>query len=117
MLSAPEHFQRRMSEILTGIPNVVCKMDDVLVYGETLRTRQIPPRRLEKVGMTLNNEKCKFAQTSLQFLGHVTDSSGVRPDPDKIQAIVEFKQPKNVGDVVPKPCRSYSGHERVTQQE
>ena len=36
---------------------------------------------------------------SLRFLGHVIDSSGVRPDPDKIQAIEEFKQPKNIGDV------------------
>lgn len=101
--SAPEHFQRRMSEILAGIPNVVCMMDDVLVYGETLEEHDKHLRevltRLQKAGMTLNNDKCKFAQTSLQFLGHVIDSSGVRPDPDKIQAIEEFKQPKNVGDV------------------
>lgn len=101
--SAPEHFQRRMSEILTGIPNVVCMMDDVLVYGETLEEHDKHLRevlkRLQKAGMTLNNDKCKFAQTSLQFLGHIIDSSGVRPDPDKIQAIKEFKQPKNVGDV------------------
>ena len=101
--SAPEHFQRRMSEMLAGIPNVVCMMDDVLVYGETLEEHNKHLRevltRLEKAGMTLNNEKCKFAQTSLQFLGHVIDSSGVRPDPGKIEAITEFKQPKNVGDV------------------
>ena len=32
--SAPEVFQRRMSEILNGIEGVVCMMDDVLVFGE-----------------------------------------------------------------------------------
>ena len=31
--SAPEHFQRRMSEILRGLDGVVCLIDDILVYG------------------------------------------------------------------------------------
>ena len=101
--SAPEHFQRRMSEILTGIPGVVCMMDDILVYGATLEEHDKHLRevlqRLQKAGMTLNREKCQFAQTSVRFLAHVIDSAGVRPDPDKIQAIEEFQQPKNVGDV------------------
>ena len=33
--SAPEHFQKRMSNILKGINGVVCQMDDVLVFGST----------------------------------------------------------------------------------
>ena len=32
--SAPEVFQRRMSEILNGIEGVVCMMDDVLVFSK-----------------------------------------------------------------------------------
>ena len=32
--SAPEHFQRRMSELLTGIQGVLCQMDDVLIFGQ-----------------------------------------------------------------------------------
>ena len=31
--SAPEHFQKRMTKILTGLPGVLCLMDDVLVFG------------------------------------------------------------------------------------
>ena len=33
--STPEHFQRRMSNILQGIDDVVCQMDDILVFGRT----------------------------------------------------------------------------------
>ena len=33
--SAPEHFQRKMGEILSGLKGIVCLLDDVLVYGET----------------------------------------------------------------------------------
>lgn len=33
--SAPEHFQRQMTEILGDIPGVVCLVDDILVMGRT----------------------------------------------------------------------------------
>lgn len=33
--SASEHFQRRMTEILAGLPGVVCLIDDMLVHGKT----------------------------------------------------------------------------------
>ena len=44
--SAPEHFQRRMSEALSGLTGVVCMMDDVLIHGPT---REEHDERLEKV--------------------------------------------------------------------
>ena len=101
--SAPEHFQRRMSDILTDIPGVVCMMDDILIHGKTREEHDVHLRdvlnRLQDAGMTLNKEKCQFAQTSLKFLGHIIDSDGIRPDPDKVQAIQDIQTPANVGDV------------------
>ena len=101
--SAPEHFQRRMSEILTGLPGVVCMMDDVLVHGSTREEHDARLRdvlnRLQTAGMTLNESKCQFAKTSLTFLGHVVGRSGISPDPEKIKAITEFPRPTNTGDV------------------
>ena len=101
--SAPEHFQRRMSEILSDLEGVVCMMDDVLVHGQTSEEHD---KRLEKVlqrlqeaGLTLNKQKCHFSQTQVKFLGQIIDGDGVHPDPDKVRAIQEFYQPKNVSDV------------------
>ena len=78
-------------------------MDDVLIHGTS---REEHDERLEKVlqrlqelGMTLNSEKCQFAQKSIKFLGHVIDSTGIRPDPSKVSAILEVPAPENVGDV------------------
>ena len=101
--SAPEHFQCRMSEILNGIPGVVCMMDDVLIHGTTLqehdgRLRQVL-ERLQEAGVTLNKEKCRFAVTTVKFLGHVIDQSGIRPDPDKVNAIQKVRTPGTVGEV------------------
>ena len=36
---------------------------------------------------------------SVKFLGHLIDSSGVHPDPDKVQAIIDMQPPTNVHEV------------------
>ena len=101
--SAPEHFQRRISEALIGLEGTVCLMDDILVYGETREEHDVRLRevlqRLRDLGMTLNPEKCAFAQSSVKFLGHMIDSQGIKPDPNKVSAIEKFTTPSCIGDV------------------
>ena len=101
--SAPEHFQRRMSTIMSGLSGVVCHTDDVLVYGRSREEHDQNLRnalkRIEKAGLTLNKDKCKFSQQQVKFLGQVIDGSGVSPDPTKIQAILEFKRPTDVPEL------------------
>jgi hypothetical protein len=46
---------------------------------------------LEKAGLTLNVEKCVFATSRVEHLGHVIDGNSIRPHPDKVQALVNFK--------------------------
>ena len=101
--SAPEHYQKRMGKILQNLPGVFCHMDDVLVFG---RDTQEHDMRLEKVlqqiqaaGATLNQEKCQFCKSSLKFLGHLIDQTGIRPDPDKTSAIAEMPTPQNLSDL------------------
>ncbi|GBN50696.1 Retrovirus-related Pol polyprotein from transposon 17.6 [Araneus ventricosus] len=97
--SAPEHFQRRMSQMLEGIPGTICHMDDILIWGSTEEEhdqRLIEVcNRLMNSGMTLNAKKCIFSQTSIKFLGHIIDGQGIHPDPDKIAAIENYQPPTN----------------------
>ena len=70
--SAPEHFQRRMSQILDGVE---CLMDDVLIHGPTTaihdeRLRAVM-KRMEAAGVTLNVDKCELSKPGMKFLGHV----------------------------------------------
>ena len=92
-----------MSEVLSGLTGTVCLMDDILVHGKTReehdnRLRQVL-QCLSNLGMTLNSEKCMFAQSSVRFLDHVIVGQGVRPDPNKVSAIVKFATPTSVSDV------------------
>ena len=78
-------------------------VDDVLVHGKTKQEHDnnLQPvlQRLQKAGITLNIDKCAFAQGRVNFLGHVIDARGVRPDPDKVIAIQEVQPLENVADV------------------
>ena len=103
--SAPEHFQKRMTQMLSGLDGVLCLMDDVLVFGKDRtehdeRLTQVL-RKVAATGVTLNPQKCEFGKEQLKFLGHVIDQEGIRADPDKVTAITEMKPPTNV----PELCR------------
>ena len=52
--------------------------------------------RLQKVGLTLNNQKCEFSKGRIKFLGHIVDAQGVHADPEKTKAIAQFPVPSNV---------------------
>lgn len=47
----------------------------------------------------LSKEKCKLRQTQLQFLGHIVDKQGVRPDKGKIEAIRNMLPPRNTTEL------------------
>jgi len=101
--SAPEHFQRRMAEILQDVEGVVCLMDDVLVHGKSQeehdRRLMVVLQKLQDAGLTLNQKKCEFSKSRVKFLGQIVDHAGVRPDPDKVAAIVHLRTPTCVGDI------------------
>ena len=101
--SAPEYFQKRMSEILSGLEGVVCMVDDVLVHGRTQEEHDqrldAALARISNAGVTLNAEKCEFSQGRVKFLGHIVDGTGIQPDPEKVQAIQAMKKPTNTSEV------------------
>lgn len=57
--------------------------DDIAITG---RNRKEHLDRLEKVlrllessGLKIAREKCKFFEPSIEYLGHIIDSKGIRP--------------------------------------
>ena len=62
--SAPAIFQRTMDTILQGIPGVLCYVDDILIVGKTreehISTLQEVLKRLQKEGLKLSKDKCRF---------------------------------------------------------
>ena len=101
--SAPEHFQCRMNKILSGLPGVLCLIDDILVYGNSTQEHdnrlEATLNRIQSAGITLNKAKCEFGKETIKFLGHVINSDGISADPQKIEAIVNMQAPSSVSEL------------------
>ena len=89
--SAPELFQKRMSETLSSLQGTLCLMDDILVFGKAQAEHdqrlQKVIERIQQARLTLNKEKCIFSTNTVKFRGHVVDPSGIRSDPDKLMQL------------------------------
>ena len=100
--SASEIFQRTISNILGDLEGVICHMDDILIHAPDTETHDKIARavlqKLEAAGLTLN-EKCEFAKSSVRFLGHIIDGTGIHVDTTKVEAINAFTVPKNITEL------------------
>lgn len=101
--SAPEIFQREMTELLKDIEGVVVYMDDILVFAETAELHEERLQNtldtLRKVGLKLNHDKCLLRQRRLSYLGHCIDEHGIQPDESKVQVITQLQPPNNVHEL------------------
>ena len=72
-------------------------MDDILIHAadqaEHDKRVQAVLGRIQEAGLTLNTIKCQFSRSSLTFLGHIIDGSGIQADPQKTTA--EARSPHN----------------------
>ena len=108
--SAPEEFQQRLLHALEGLEGIICIADDILIFGEgnTLAEAEIDhDRRLialmercEQKNIKLNPAKLRFKLQEVKFMGHIISNNGMKPDPDKIDAITRMPTPKNKGDLL-----------------
>lgn len=98
--SAPAIWQRAMDQILQGIDGVQCYLDDIIITGKTylehLSALDQVLQRLEEYGLKVNQEKSKFLQDSVEYLGHVISAKGLHQAPSKVQAIMDMPAPTDV---------------------
>ncbi|BHF67818.1 hypothetical protein SprV_0301084700 [Sparganum proliferum] len=95
--NASQTFQRFVDRVLRGLPFVYAYIDDILVASSTAEEHMEHLAtvfdRLQQFGVVLNPSKCVFGVSSLEFLGHLVDSHGIRPLPSKVAAIRDFPPP------------------------
>ena len=91
---SPEVYHQRVSQMFDDMEGVDTYLDDLLVWGETQEQHD---RRLKEVldrcrakNFKLNKRKCKFGQSSVEFLGHVISADGLRIKNDKVEAVANM---------------------------
>ena len=100
---APEEFECKLQEKLTGLEGVEILRDDLLVvgYGDTQEEadanhdenlRKLLDRARE-VKLKLNSKKMNLKKPQVKFMGHVIGKDGLKPDPDKVKAVENMPKP------------------------
>lgn len=96
--NAAQTFQRLIDEVLRGLDFVFAYIDDIIIashsYEQHIEHIKAVFRRLIDFGLRVNAEKCEFAATEIEFLGHLVTSEGIKPLPKKVEKILAFEQLK-----------------------
>src|SRR3984893_2119853 len=103
--NAPATFVKLMDEVFQEYMDkfIIVYLDDIVVYSKDtqdhLHHLQLVFNRLQDHKLYAKLEKCQFMQQEIKFLGHVISANGIKVNPEKVQAIVEWQTPKTVKDV------------------
>jgi hypothetical protein len=76
--------------------------DDLVVHGAGKEHDVRLDRTLERLrdyGLTLRREKCHIGQKEVIFFGHVFSKEGMSPDPEKVEHIKSWPEPKDKSEV------------------
>ena len=99
--SAPEKYQKIISNVLAGCSGVANIADDLVIHETDLEEHDSNLRkvltRLEEQGLTVNEKKkWQFRLPRLTFFGHELSARGNAPSEEKIAAVVNVRPPQKV---------------------
>lgn len=103
--TSPNTFQMMMDKVLRGLQFKICLcyLDDVLICSETfeqhLEHLDEVFQRFRAAGLKLGPKKCVFAAKSCIYLGHEISKEGIRPPPDRVDALLNIPPPKNIKEL------------------
>ena len=97
---ASDVFQEWLDRVLRLLDGVHGIADDILTHGET--EVQHDGRLLTLLetarmnNLSLNPDKIQFKSTDCKFFGHRLTPEGLKPDPEKIKAILAMQPPQSI---------------------
>jgi hypothetical protein len=96
LCNAPGTFQHLMNNTFSYFLDqfLAAYLNDLLIYSNLLEEHKIHVRlvleRLRFARLYVKPEKCMFHVTEVPFLGYLISKNGVRMDPEKVAAVVDW---------------------------
>lgn len=98
--------QSRLMDLVLGYdlePTVFVYLDDIIVatdtYEDHIRCLEEVAIRLKKANLAINLSKSKFCQLRIQYLGYIIDEHGIKTDPEKVSAVVDYPRPQSITEI------------------
>jgi hypothetical protein len=105
LTNAPATFMRLMNDIFRPLLDkyVIIYLDDILIYSKTKEEHESHLKTvldiLRRHQLYAKLSKCDLFKTSVEFLGHVLSSDGIRPDPRKVDAVSSWPKPTSITEL------------------
>ena len=104
MVISGDVFQSKVYDLIGHIEGVRTYIDDILCIGketcaEHLNQLEEIFRRFKKAELKVNAPKCSFGLKEIPYLGYIISIDGIKPDPKKVQGIIDFTKPKTAKDM------------------
>ncbi|MBW0543275.1 hypothetical protein O181_082990 [Austropuccinia psidii MF-1] len=102
LTNAPASFQNLVNDIFADFLDVfvVVYLDDIMVFSssEEEHVKHVASvlQRLRDNNLFAKASKCVFHASSVEYLGYVVSSDGLKMDSSKVQQILNWPQPKNI---------------------
>ena len=102
---SPAAFCRIINQVLVGLvgDKTFVYIDDIIIQGSNFEDHvanlEKVMSRLQDAQLTLRLSKCTFFKNSVKFLGHIISSEGLKPQPEKVDAINAITLPKTVKEL------------------
>ena len=110
LTNSPATYQRLMEDCLGDLHFEICMIfiDDLIIFSDTyeehVRRLKTVFQRLQENGLKLSPKKCKFFQSEVRYLGHIVSGDGVKPDPSKVDKVMNWPTPES-----PEQVRQFLG--------
>jgi hypothetical protein len=98
---SPDIFQGKMSELMESLEFVRAYLDDLLCISKLsledhLEKLDVVLRQLCDAGLKVNAAKLTFCTLEIEYLGYVLTRDSIKPQGNKVQAILAIKLPTGV---------------------
>jgi hypothetical protein len=98
---SPDIFHGKMSELMESLEYVRAYLDDLLCISKLsledhLEKLEEVLRRLRDTGLKVNAAKLTFCALEIDYLGYVLTRDGIKPQSNKVQAILAINPPTGV---------------------
>ena len=96
-------YCRLMQKVMEGQKGCKWYVDDLIIYSTTIEEHFVilseVLTRLANARLLLKAEKAVLLQEEVRFLGYFVSGKGIRVDPEKVRAVLEFPIPTKVRHV------------------
>ena len=105
--------------LFAHLPQVHIIHDDLVIATDTLREHEEVVTAvmdiLAAAGLTLNPAKCVFGKKEIRFWGMIVGAEGIRPDPEKVEALSHISPPRNKDELNSFICMMQSNAEFIPE--